>query len=321
MDFATHAFNIQALRVVQTIGLSLMHVVFVVLAIRRVMDFMQRGHADFLTPFVHYCIGLACVMWLPAIGQYLVEVTRIIAAALYADQSYTEFLTSEIAYAKQRDDWTSLWDFLNGGLLRFLARTCIVFMLVFKIVLIDIVWQVLFVLAVWLGAFSIPFALAYGGSALSSWFKLIAELMMWPVIYSLLMLLVHSIIARPDSFLLSETALEEDLKRICASCAVLLLTGLTPLIARIVMNVGESYAMSSTAGRVRGGTQAGLVLATGGAAAVGGAVGAAAGAAGRAVMQPPGGGAWRVGDQAYRTKREAYAAMEQAAAHDRVNQR
>ena len=51
--------------------------------------------------------------------------------------------------------------------------------------------------------------------------------MLWPIIYSLLMLLMNATLMDPASFLLSEN-FEEDLKRIAATWSVLLLTVLTP---------------------------------------------------------------------------------------------
>ena len=240
MDFVSFLSELAPMDVVRRLGLVIMHVVFVLLLVRQVLQFLRNGTADFFTPLLHYIIGLLCISFLPEIGKALVHTTRQVSSVIYADQNITEFLATEGQhYDKTTNGYelnAAFLHFLNGeSWLRLIARMFILAMLVLKVVLIDILWQVFFAMTTMLGAFTIPLSLMYGANALTAWFRSLLELMLWPIIYSVLMLIMNAVITDGDGFILSSDYLEEDLKRICASWAVILLTLFTPFLARSMM--------------------------------------------------------------------------------------
>lgn len=239
MDFVSLISDLGPMELLKRIGLIIMHGVFVLLLVRQVIRFLQHGQADFFTPLLHYCISLLCIVYLPDIGKVLVQVTRDVSTVLYEDQNITDFLASETEHYVDSEDspLVALANFLNGKTYqRMIARASIMLMLVIKIVLIDIIWQIFFAMTTMLGAISIPIALMFGSNALRTWFRQLLELMLWPIIYSLLMLTMNAIIMDPNAFLLSYDV-EADLKRICASWAIMFLTIVTPFLARAVMRI------------------------------------------------------------------------------------
>lgn len=251
MDFVSFLSELAPVNAMQRLGFVLMHGVFFLILVRVVIRFLKFGNADFMTPLVHYSIGLVCIIYLPVVGQSLVSVTRTVSESIYADQNITEFLATEVNYYQrdgEDDPLAVLSSFLNGQtMVRFIARMFILAMLVVKIVLIDIIWQIFFAMTVMLGGITIPLTLAYGGNALTSWLRSLIELMLWPVIYSVLMLTMNSIIINGDGFILTYGGLEEDIKRISASWAVIFLTIMTPVMARAVMK-GENAANAAEHG-------------------------------------------------------------------------
>ena len=297
MDFSTLVFKIDAIAKFQTLGFTLMAGVFILVLVRRVMVFLESGDSNFLTPLLHVALGLLAIKYLPILGAVLLQVTEGISRALYADQNLTDFFTTEYqgtgldTYDAQK--WSvNLWSF---DLMHFFARVAVFGMLVVKLVLIDIVWQLFFALSVLLGPLVIPLTLAFGGDGVKTWLRTLIELMLWPIIYSLLMLLMHSVVMHPQGFFRQDSVIEEDLKRIAACLAITLLTMLTPFFARQCMS---GVVVATDLYKTYLGSLAAAVATT---SALAGSVSAAVT---RGVMTA-GRGNWESGGKTYRSKHAA----------------
>ena len=167
MDFVAFVSGLQPMTTMKALGLVVMHGVFVLLLVRQLIRYLQTGNAEFLPTLLHYVLGLLCVSYLPEIGKSLVYVTRAVSETIYADQSIADFIATETEAVKEREEnpAVALASFLNGRTyIRFVARVSIYLMLIVKVVMIDIIWQIFFAMATMLGALTIPISLIFGGT-------------------------------------------------------------------------------------------------------------------------------------------------------------
>ena len=245
-DFVTLLADLGPLKALRDVGLALMHVVFVVLLVREGLRHLRERRGDYITVLLHYGVSLMIILSLPELAKGLIQLTRAVSSAIYADQNITEFFARGLSVSDGAEGALSAAaSFLDGHTVqKFIARSFVLLMLVVKVVLIDIIWQILFGMKIMLGAISIPISLAFGGNVLTTWFRKIVELMLWPVIYSFLMLTLNATVMDKEALLISYDTLgsvEEDLKRIAASWTVILLTVITPFLARGAMDFNVGY--------------------------------------------------------------------------------
>ena len=251
MDLVTYLSGGDEIVLMRRVGLALMHIAFAVVLVRSLFHFFQSGQGDFLRPLFHYLAALICLTYLPQIGVSLVRITQEVSASVFSVQHLSDLYAGRLVDdAPQTDSLSGIYALFNGRtLLRIMAYMAIHAMLIMKVVLIDIIWQVLFSVVVILGGLAIPASVIFGSSPLTSWVKMLLELMLWPVIFSLLMALMNSIImdgaggitvsvhlATPGSGRTNvQIGTEQDLTRICGAASIMVLTLAVPILANAIM--------------------------------------------------------------------------------------
>ena len=218
------------LTTVSDIGLRLLGIVLLFLIIQELVNLIGRGQADFVSPLVKVAFAAILIGNIGYLGKILADAAHGISAEIYPPardmNAFFEFLVSH-------DDEAKTWDrFFNVSVTHVIATGLTFAMMIVKVLVIDILWQVLFSFSVLLGALSIPLSLLFG--SLKSWARSMIEYTLWPIVFSVFMLTMNESIRGiepPDG----QDSIERDMSRILIAGAVIVLSTLTPLVAKALV--------------------------------------------------------------------------------------
>ena len=230
-----------ALSIVGEIGLRILGIIFIFLLIQQLTNLVRTGQADFFSPVINVMFAAIFVSNIGYIGKLLAGMAHDISAEIYPPARDMEALFEFLG--GRREEETQTWyEYFNLNSIHIVATTLTFMMMMIKILVIDLLWQILFSLAVLVGALSIPLSLIFGGG-LKSWVKAMIEYTLWPIVFSVLILMMNESIRglqAPDTL----DTFEQDTSRILIAAAVIVLSVMTPVIAKGLVNSDMSAHMA-----------------------------------------------------------------------------